>query len=75
MTVNLLGFQPNSIKYSPICLREPKLKSCSLRLVKGVMSFVSVLSSYSSGVKPCLDKVPSFLSLGLTSFVGGGWSL
>ena len=26
--VNLLGFHPKSCKYSPICLRDPRLNSC-----------------------------------------------
>ena len=65
--VNRFGFHPKSIRYSPICLREPRLNSCRCFLMKGFVSFVATLALYSSSLKPTLDRVPSAFSLGVTS--------
>ena len=61
--VNLLGFHPKSCKYSPICLRDPRLNTCSFFLINGFIleGHAQLNPAYSSLVSPLLERVPSFL--------------
>ena len=65
--VNTFGTHPKSFRYSPICLREPRLNGFRCLRMNGDLSPVSCIFAYSSSVRPTLDKLPSFLVLGVTS--------
>ena len=68
MGVNFSGFHPKSCRYSPICFLEPRLKGFRTLRIKGSMQPDSMTLVNSSSVNPTLDKLPSFFSLGVTSF-------
>ena len=69
LAVNFVGFHPNSCKYCPICIREPRLNSTVLYLLIGSRLFLATACSYSSLVSlpplATLLMFPSFLRLGV----------